>query len=125
MSRVKGRNTAPEKNVRSLLHRMGYRFRIHLKNLPGNPDIVLPRHRKIIFVHGCFWHGHQGCSRAKRPASNVDFWNHKIDKNIERDISVREKLESLGWKVLVVWQCGIRDKEALQIQLKDFMGGSE
>lgn len=121
MSSVKGRDTGPEKAVRSMLHAMGYRFRLHEKRLPGKPDIVLPRHQKVIFVHGCFWHGHQGCSRSKRPKSNVDFWNHKIDGNIRRDAEIQEKLRMAGWEILTVWQCQIRDKELLESRLRDFM----
>src|SRR5688500_15685000 len=93
MSQVKSTNTKPEILVRQLLHRMGYRFRLHRKDLPGKPDIVLPRHHKVIFVHGCFWHGHEGCPRAARPTTNVDFWNTKIDRNVERDVRNRQELE--------------------------------
>lgn len=125
MSQVKGRDTAPEKAVRSMLHAMGYRFRLHDKRLPGKPDIVLPRHHKVIFVHGCFWHGHQGCNRSKRPKSNVDFWNRKIDGNIRRDIETRGKLRKAGWKVLTVWQCQIRDNEMLETRLGNFMEDEE
>lgn len=102
MSRVKGRDTKPEMLVRSLVHRMGFRFRVHRRELPGNPDIVLPRHGKAIFVHGCFWHGHKRCSRSKRPKTNKTFWNNKIDENIERDKRFRRELRRMGWKVLVV-----------------------
>lgn len=121
MSRVKGRDTRPEKLVRSLLHRMGYRFRLHRKDLPGKPDVVLPRHRKIVFVHGCFWHGHEGCRRASRPKSNAEFWNRKIDANIERDVRTQRELESSGWKVLTVWQCETRNVEALRERLETFL----
>src|SRR5262245_34234702 len=85
MSRVRGRDTQPEIIVRKLLHRLGYRFRLHRKGLPGKPDIVLPKYRTAIFVHGCFWHGHPGCRRSARPTTNVEFWNRKIDGNVERD----------------------------------------
>lgn len=121
MSRVKGRDTGPEKVIRSILHAMGYRFRLHEKRLPGKPDIVLPRHQRVVLVHGCFWHGHQGCNRSKRPKSNVDFWNRKIDGNIRRDVENQEKLRTAGWKILTVWQCQIRDRERLQNRLRDFM----
>jgi DNA mismatch endonuclease (patch repair protein) len=86
MSRVSGKNTKPELIVRSMLHSMGYRFRLHRSDLPGKPDITLPKYKKIIFVHGCFWHGHQDCQRAKRPTTNKKFWNEKLAKNIERDM---------------------------------------
>lgn len=121
MSRVKGRDTRPEKLVRSLLHRMGYRFRLHRKDLPGKPDVVLPRHRKIVFVHGCFWHGHEGCRRASRPKSNVEFWNRKLDANIARDAGTQRELESSGWEVLTVWQCETRDVAALLERLERFL----
>jgi DNA mismatch endonuclease (patch repair protein) len=121
MSRVKQRDTAPEIIVRRLLHRMGYRFRLQRKDLPGNPDIVLPRHRKIVFIHGCFWHGHEGCRRAARPTSNTEFWNRKIDKNMARDARVIAELEKLGWQVLTVWQCQTKDTVALQARLTKFL----
>lgn len=121
MSRVKGRDTKPEIIVRSLVHRMGFRFRIHRKDLPGNPDIVLPRHSKVIFVHGCFWHGHKGCSRSKRPTTNTTFWNEKLDKNITRDKRFRKQLRSKGWKVLVVWECETRKPEKLLKKLERFL----
>jgi DNA mismatch endonuclease (patch repair protein) len=121
MSRVKNRDTAPEKLVRKLLHKMGYRFRLQRKDLPGKPDIVLPKYKKVIFVHGCFWHGHAGCSRSARPTSNVDFWNQKIDKNISRDTNTQAELRKLGWQSLVVWQCQTRNLADLQQQLQDFL----
>lgn len=123
MSRVSGRDTLPERKVRSVLHRLGYRFRIHVHGLPGNPDIVLKRHKRIVFVHGCFWHGHKGCAKSKRPTTNVDFWNPKLDKNIKRDILVRKQLRELGWQVLVVWQCQTNDELKLRSKLLRFMTG--
>lgn len=113
MSRVKGVDTKPEIFVRSLVHRMGFRFRIHRRDLPGNPDIVLPKHGKIIFVHGCFWHGHKRCPRAKRPKTNKAFWNRKLDMNSKRDKTLQKKLRSKGWKVLVVWQCETKRPDKL------------
>ena len=121
MSQVGDKDTAPERIVRTELHKMGYRFRLHVANLPGSPDIVLPRHGKLIMVHGCFWHGHKGCSRSKRPTSNVKFWNKKINGNMERDRRILRKLRLLGWRVLAVWQCQTRDVEALQKRLAKFM----
>jgi len=121
MSRVKGRDTKPEILVRSVVHRMGYRFRVHRKDLPGNPDIVLPKHGKVIFVHGCFWHGHKRCQRSKRPASNKRFWNRKLDGNIKRDKRFQRKLRRMGWKVLVVWQCETKDPERLLGKLERFL----
>jgi len=121
MSRVKGRDTKPEILVRSFVFRMGFRFRLHQRKLPGTPDIVLPRHRKVIFVHGCFWHGHKGCSRSKRPSSNVRFWNNKLDANIRRDKRFRRQLRRMGWKSLVVWECETRSPEKLLHKLERFL----
>jgi len=120
MARVKNKNTAPEILVRSLLHRMGYRFRLHRRDLPGSPDIVLPRYKKVIFVHGCFWHGHN-CPRGKRPATNREFWDAKLDRNIERDRIARKSLEELGWQSLIVWQCQTKNEEQLRTQLQNFL----
>jgi DNA mismatch endonuclease (patch repair protein) len=100
---------------------MGYRFRVHRRDLPGNPDIVLPRYRKVIFVHGCFWHGHKGCRRATRPATNETFWNSKLDSNIERDKRFKKELRRLGWKVLVVWECETHKPEKLISKLSTFL----
>ncbi len=100
--------------VRSLLHRMGYRFRLHRKDLPGNPDIVLPKYKTVIFVHGCFWHRHKGCKYAYTPKSRTEFWNTKFEKNIARDKQVRKELKKLGWKVMVVWECRSTDIKHLE-----------
>jgi len=124
MSQVKGRDTKPEKVVRSLLHRLGYRFRLHRKDLPGKPDIVLPKHRKVIFVHGCFWHGHTGCKRSARPTDNAEFWNIKIDGNIKRDIDNLAKMQSAGWDALVIWQCETKKEADLIEKLQSFLGNS-
>ena len=121
MSRVRGRDTKPEIVVRSFVHRMGFRFRIHRRDLPGNPDIVLPRHGKVIFVHGCFWHGHKRCQRSKRPTTNKGFWNKKLDENIERDKRFQRKLRLMGWKVLVLWQCEVRKPEKMLRKLERFL----
>jgi len=122
MGRIKGRDTGPEKQVRSLLHRMGYRFRLHRKDLPGKPDIVLPGRHKIVFVHGCFWHGHADCPRAKRPIANGEFWNTKLTGNKARDGAVHAELEAAGWEILTVWQCEMRDREQLKQRLAAFVG---
>jgi DNA mismatch endonuclease (patch repair protein) len=121
MGRVKGRDTKPENLVRSFIHKMGYRFRIHRKDLPGNPDIVLPRHKKVIFVHGCFWHGHKRCPRSKRPSTNEEFWNLKLDKNIKRDKRFQRKLRCLGWKVSIVWECETKKPDRLIRKLGRFL----
>ena len=121
MSQISGGDTKPEIVVRKLIHSMGFRFRLHVKNLPGKPDIVLPRHRKIIVVNGCFWHGHQDCSRSKRPVSNVEFWNAKIVGNIARDERNKAALMEMGWKVLVIWGCETKKPEQLVEKLRDFL----
>ena len=107
MSHVRNRDTRPEKIIRSILHKSGFRFRIQRKDLPGKPDIVLPKYKTIIFVHGCFWHQHEGCKKALPPKSNVSFWVEKFRKNKERDRKVIRTLQESGWKVIVVWQCEI------------------
>ena len=118
MSRIRSRDTRPELCVRSLLHGLGYRFRVHRKDLPGNPDIVLPRHKLIIFVHGCFWHRHKGCRFAYTPKSRVEFWERKLGGNVERDIRVRKELRTLGWRVAVVWECELRNRAKLEARLR-------
>jgi DNA mismatch endonuclease (patch repair protein) len=112
MSRIRGKDTTPERLVRSALHRMGYRFRLHRKDLPGKPDIVLPKHRVVIFVHGCFWHRHPRCRYSTTPKTNRKFWNAKFKTNVERDRRVRRELRKLGWKVVVVWECQVRARSS-------------
>ena len=121
MSKVKGKDTKPELFVRSLLYKMGYRFRLHRRDLPGNPDIVLPRHKKVIFIHGCFWHGHKACPRAKRPSSNKMFWEEKLNKNIQRDKRNISGLREMGWDPLIIWTCEIKDHANLRIKLHSFL----
>ena len=111
MSRIKSKNTKPEVKVRSLLHKMGYRFRLHYKNLPGKPDIVLPKFKTVIFVHGCFWHRHKGCSRATTPKSNQEYWNKKFSRNIQRFNDVSNQIKSLGWNVITIWECETRNED--------------
>lgn len=120
MSRVKVVDTKPEIIVRSAVHRMGLRFRVHRRDIPGSPDIVLPRHAKVIFVHGCFWHGHRGCSRARRPTTNRRFWNKKLNSNIERDKRLKNQLRKMGWEMLVVWECETKQPERLLKKLQGF-----
>lgn len=117
MASVSSENTAPEKIVRSLLHRMGFRFRIHRRDLPGSPDVVLPRYRIAIFVHGCFWHQHQGCSASKRPTSNSAYWIKKLDGNIQRDLKNMQLLHQLGWLPVVVWECELLNMGKLEARL--------
>lgn len=120
MKRVKQKNTAPEKIVRSLLHRLGYRFRIHRKDLPGTPDIVFPSRGVAIFVHGCFWHGH-GCKRGRAPSSNVEYWLPKIESNRERDTRKAAALIEAGWRGVIVWQCELDDEPALVRRLSSLL----
>jgi len=111
MGKVHSSDTTPEIRVRKLLHSLGYRFRLQRRDLPGNPDIVLPKYKTAIFVHGCFWHGCSNCSHGKRrPASNTEYWNKKLDRNIQRDRENIRRLSDLGWKVLVIWECEIKKK---------------
>ena len=117
MSRIRFKNTKPELVVRSTLHRMGYRFRLHVKKLPGHPDIVLQKRRAVIFVHGCFWHRHPGCKYAYMPKSRQEFWAEKFKENVVRHEKVTEELRGLGWKVLVVWECEISNIHKLQERL--------
>jgi len=117
MSRIRDRDTAPEMAVRSLLHRMGCRFRLHRKDLPGKPDIVLSKYRTVIFVHGCFWHRHRRCKFAYTPKTRIDFWTEKFEKNIERDSRIQRRLRNLGWHVIVVWECKTHDLEKLKDRL--------
>jgi DNA mismatch endonuclease (patch repair protein) len=100
-----------------MLHSLGYRFRLHNKKLPGTPDIVLPKYKTVIFVHGCFWHQHKGCRKSRRPSSNVEFWNIKLDRNIARDVGNIKDLEKLNWNSLIVWQCELKDEEGLREKL--------
>jgi len=117
MSRIKGKDTGPERAVRSLLHRMGYRFRLHAKGLPGKPDIVLPKYKTVVFVHGCFWHRHRGCINCTTPTNNREFWAKKLDGNAARDRSHMRALRKVGWKAVVVWECGLATPEVLKRQL--------
>ena len=111
MSAIKSKNTKPEIAVRKLLHSMGYRFRLHRKDLPGSPDIVLPKYKTVIFVHGCFWHRHENCKYASTPKTRQEFWEAKFRENINRDKLNQENLSSKGWKIIIVWECEIKDKD--------------
>ena len=118
MAKIKGKNTAPERAVRSLLHRAGYRFRIHVRGLPGTPDIVLPRHRAIIFVHGCFWHRHANCKIATTPQSHRKFWADKFARNVANDRKHRRRLRRLGWKVVIVWSCQLKHSDRVLAKIE-------
>jgi len=121
MSRIKSGNTKPEIVVRSLLHNMGYRFRLHRKDLPGKPDIVLPRYNSVIFVHGCFWHRHKGCKNATSPKTKKIFWREKFIANVERDRKVQKELKSLGWSIQIIWECELSDPEEVRKSLKSHL----
>ncbi|WP_068875312.1 MULTISPECIES: very short patch repair endonuclease [unclassified Phenylobacterium] len=117
MRRVKGRNTGPEMTVRRALTKLGARYRLHRKDLPGNPDIVLPGRKLAIFVHGCFWHGHDCARGARVPKQNRDYWVAKVARNVARDAKAREALAALGWRVETVWECELKDAVALDARL--------
>ncbi|NJO36914.1 MAG: DNA mismatch endonuclease Vsr [Rhizobiales bacterium] len=124
MARVRGKHTAPELIVRRLLHGMGYRYRLHRRELPGSPDIVFPSRKKSIFVHGCFWHRHAGCRLTTMPRTHADFWQAKFASNIARDRRNVKALEELGWIALVVWQCETRESYMLAGQFRAFLDGT-
>ena len=119
MSAIKSRHTKPEIIVRSMLHRLGFRFRLHNKKLPGKPDIILPKYKTVIFVHGCFWHQHKGCKRSTIPKSNTDYWIPKLTGNVKRDIQHKADLKKAGWNVAVVWECKTKDTEKLAKKLEN------
>lgn len=118
MSRVRSRDTKPERTVRSLLHRMGYRFRLQTSRLPGKPDIILPKYRTVILVHGCFWHRHPGCIRSTTPKTNSEFWQQKFKENVLRDGRYIKKIEEAGWRAITVWQCELDDFDSLCARLQ-------
>jgi DNA mismatch endonuclease (patch repair protein) len=118
MAKIRSHNTRPEIRVRRYLHKAGFRFRLHRKDLPGKPDLVLPMYRTALFVHGCFWHQHQGCKYSTMPKSNADYWTKKLARNLERDSVNFERLVELGWRVLIVWECSLKKKETASIALK-------
>ena len=117
MSRIKGRDTGPEKRVRSLLHRLGFRFSLRRRDLPGRPDIVLPSRKCVIFVHGCFWHRHRGCRNSVIPKTRPEFWHTKLNKNVERDKRNAATLEQIGWNVITIWECEIEKESELSEKL--------
>lgn len=123
MSRIRAKDTKPEVTVRSSLHRKGYRFRLHRKDLPGIPDIVLPRYRTIILVHGCFWHRHSGCKYAYNPKSKIQFWQEKFEKNARRDQEVYKSLSDMGWHVYIIWECETKKVELLEKRIADIFVG--
>jgi DNA mismatch endonuclease, patch repair protein len=124
MARVRGKNTRPELIVRKLVFASGYRYRLHVRTLPGCPDLVFPSRKKVIFVHGCFWHRHDNCGLARIPKSRVEFWSDKLNANKARDVRNIEALRQSGWQVLVVWECELGDRSALGDRLLSFLGPS-
>lgn len=121
MSKIRSKDTGPEMIVRRLVFGMGYRYRLHVTSLPGKPDIVMTGRRKVIDVRGCFWHGHEGCKLGRRPKSRTEYWLPKIARNIERDAINHAQLESEGWKVLVLWECELKDMASLEAKLRAFI----
>ena len=122
MQAVKSKDTAPELTVRRLAHRLGYRFRLHRKDLPGKPDLVFPGRRRIIFVHGCFWHGHDCARGARVPKANRDYWVQKIARNQARDRAARAALTALGWKTTVLWECDLSNVNRVSRRLRSILG---
>jgi DNA mismatch endonuclease, patch repair protein len=123
MAGVRTKHTEPELKVRSVAHRLGYRFRLHRKDLPGSPDIVFPRLQAVVFVHGCFWHRHAGCRKASIPATRSDFWAEKLGSNVTRDANARKRLRQSGWRVLVIWECETKHAVKLKDKLARFLSG--
>ena len=121
MRAVRAKDTAPELVVRRLVHRLGYRYRLHRRALPGTPDLVFAMRRCVIFVHGCFWHGHEDCSRSSLPKTNVSFWKEKLGRNRERDSAHVRALEAAGWRVMIVWECETKDPLRLEAVLSEFL----
>lgn len=122
MSMIKGKNTKPEMLVRSVCHELGLRYRLHRKDFPGKPDLVFPKYRLCIFVHGCFWHRHPGCKYAYTPKSRLDFWLPKLAKNVERDIEAQQALLELGWSVAIIWECHTKNRELLRTEIRKIFG---
>jgi DNA mismatch endonuclease (patch repair protein) len=122
MSRIRSKGTAPEMLLRRMLHRCGYRFRLHRKDLPGKPDLVFPARKKVIFMHGCFWHQHPGCREGRVPGSRRDYWEPKLARNQQRDITAQAGLKAQGWQCLVLWECELKDAAAAVARARQFLG---
>ncbi len=122
MSRIRAKDTKPEMSVRRLVHGMGYRYRLHVRELPGQPDLVFRPRRKVIFVHGCFWHRHNGCSRNRIPTTRRDYWSKKLNSNVERDRRNEAALREMGWRVLVIWECETKDALRIAQEIRRFLG---
>ena len=125
MSRIRSRDTGPEMVVRRVAHALGFRFRLHRRDLPGTPDLLFPKHRAVIQVHGCFWHRHPGCKYATTPKTRVSYWEDKLQGNVVRDRRNEAALHELGWRVMVIWECETRDPEAVAGRIEGFLRGGE
>lgn len=121
MSRIRSMDTTPEMVVRRTAHRLGFRFRLHRRDLPGRPDLVFPRWRKIVFVHGCFWHQHPGCREGRVPSTNTEYWEPKLGRNVQRDAVTQETLQRAGWSTLVIWECECKSEEFVAARLARFL----
>jgi DNA mismatch endonuclease (patch repair protein) len=122
MASVRNRDTQPELTVRRIAHALGYRFRLHVRDLPGHPDLVFPKYRAVLFVHGCFWHGHEGCKRSQMPTTNVAFWRAKLLRNRDRDESVAQRLAVIGWRIGVIWECEATSRTRVERCLLQLLG---
>lgn len=125
MQRVRSQNTKPEMKVRRMVFGMGYHYRLHRADLPGKPDLVFPGRRKVIFVHGCFWHGHDCKSGRKQSKTNVTYWTKKLERNRQRDLEHAQKLHELGWQPMIVWECELKDIDALRRRVQNFLEGKQ
>lgn len=121
MSRIRSKGSIPELKLRRLVHGLGFRYRLHVAKLPGKPDLVFPARRAVIFMHGCFWHRHEGCGLARLPKSRLDFWAKKLEANRRRDLINQQRLRDMGWKVLVVWECELNDTAQVSLIVKEFL----
>jgi DNA mismatch endonuclease, patch repair protein len=121
MSGIRGKDTKPEIAVRKAAHSLGYRFRLNRRDLPGSPDIVFPGRKTALFVHGCYWHRHEGCKRCYTPKSNIEFWERKFENNVSRDNRVQKELEQMGWQVAIVWECEVSSPDGLRGKLKAYL----
>lgn len=121
MSRIRSKDTKPEFVVRRIAHKIGFRFRLHRKDLPGKPDLTFPSRKKVVFVHGCFWHRHDGCKLASQPKSRQDYWEPKFARTVERDKQAQEFLRKMGWKFLIIWECETKNPEKVEITLNKFL----
>lgn len=121
MARIRGKDSTPELRLRRLVHGMGFRYRLHLRNLPGTPDLVFPARKAVIFMHGCFWHRHPGCKLARLPKSKLEFWETKLETNRKRDILRQRQLRKLGWRILIVWECQLSDPVRVARRVSKFL----